>query len=105
MKELLEIIGSVFKSTINNGDRDTFRRNFIYLSKVNRFALDALDTYNIPKVQEISNLIASINSSTFLTTEEKKSILYAVLRIKIVTQDELIEQSKTEPKIDPLEKL
>lgn len=105
MKELLEIIGSMFKSTINNGDRDTFRRNYIYLSKVNRFALDVLDTYNVAKVQEISNLITSINSSTFLTTEEKKSILYAVLRIKVVTPEELVQQTKTEPKVDPLEKL
>jgi hypothetical protein len=105
MKELLEIVGSIFKSALNNGDRDTFRRNFIYLSKVNRFALDALDTYNVPKVQEISNLIASINSSTFLTTEEKKVLLYAVLRIKIIAPGESDEPRTVETKADPLEKL
>ena len=84
MIDLVEIISSVFKITASNGNRDSFRRNYIYLAKLYRFTLDVLDTYNYPKIQEISNLLSSLNAVTYLSAEEKKSILYALLKIRII---------------------
>jgi len=104
MKELLDLFNFIFQKVPENSNKDTFRRNYIYLAKLNRFMLETLDTINTPRVQEISSLILSINSSNYLSTEEKKMLLFAILKINIISLDDITkDQLNSNIKKEPLD--